>query len=222
VSGAVSTAAAAAMAAPMPNADQRGGPGIVGGGLHHFPRPRIAEKGREQDQDDRRAGEHCQLLWDDHDGPEHDRVRRSYRRKCEIIGLATPDRAGQALKNEGNPNGGQDQAHHVGLGDRPEGNAIRQAAKQEAAGDGSGEGQDITDTELDVQHPGDEAREHEEFALGEINDPGRLVDDHEAEGDEAIECSRRDTAHQQVAEQHFLLSVPICTNRHKPFSDPTF
>jgi hypothetical protein len=33
----------------------------------------------------------------------------------------------------------------------------------------------------------------------------------------------QDVAHfRQVAEQHFLLSVPICTNRHKPFSDPTF
>ena len=87
--------------------------------------------------------------------------------------------ASQALEYERDADGGEHQAHDIGLGDRSEGDAVRQAAEQEAEGDGQHERERIVHAHLDMQHPGDEAGEHEEFALGEIDDARGLVHHHE-------------------------------------------
>ena len=39
---------------------------------------------------------------------------------------------------------------------------------------------------LHVQHPGDEAREHEQLAVSEIDHAGRLVHHHDTEGDQGV------------------------------------
>src|SRR3954453_10996820 len=50
---------------------------------------------------------------------------------------------------------------------------------------------------------GEEAAQHHQIALGEIDDLGGLVDEHEAERDQAVDAAERNTADQLLNEiQH--------------------
>ena len=182
-----------------------------------MPVARQTEEGRKDNEDHDGARQHGKLLRNDHHVAEHDRVGRGDRREGKIVRLAAPDRARQPLEHEGDADGGQHKTDHIGLRQRPKGKAIRQTAEQEAEADGKHEGHEVIDAKLDVQHPGDEAGEHEEFALGEVDNARRLVDHHEAQGDEGIQRPRRNAAHQQIAKQHHQLFPAICTKTHKPF-----
>jgi branched-chain amino acid transport system substrate-binding protein len=71
---------------------------------------------------------------------------------------------------------------------------------------------------LDVQHPSNEAREHEELALSEIDDARGLVHHHEPQGDEAVQRPRRYPAHQQIAEEQQGL---VLDRRHAEHADGT-
>ena len=75
--------------------------------------------------------------------------------------------------------------------------SVRQPSRKPKA-TASAKVRQIVHAQLHVQHPGDEAGEHEQLALGEVDDARRLVHHHEAERDEGIERPRRHAAHQQV------------------------
>src|SRR5207249_11730486 len=48
--------------------------------------------------------------------------------------------------------------------------------------------------------PGHECRDHEHLALGEVERAGGVVDDHEAEGDQRVDTTGGEPAHDDVRE----------------------
>jgi hypothetical protein len=171
-------------------------PARVGGGLHHLAGARQAEKSGKGHHDDDRAGEHGELLRDHHDAADHDRFRRGDGRKWQVVALPSPDDAGRAAQHEGNADRGEDEADDVGILERPEGDQVGRRAQQEAEGHRRQQRRQVGHAHLHVQHPGDEAREHEQLAVSEVDHGGRLVHHHDSERDQGVERTRRQSAQQ--------------------------
>jgi hypothetical protein len=60
---------------------------------------------------------------------------------------------------------------------------------------------------------GEEAAQHHQIALGEIDDLGGLVDEHEAERDQAIDAAERNTADQLLNEIQHRRASSSCNQR---------
>ena len=72
--------------------------------------------------------------------------------------------------------------------------------------DRAGEAEPVVEAEHADEGEGEEAAQHHQIALGEIDDLGRLVDQHEAERDQAVDAAERNAAHQLLNEvQHHSL-----------------
>ena len=59
------------------------------------------------------------------------------------------------------------------------------------ASDRDQEADPVVEAPPDHRHIGDECAEHQQVALGEIDELGRLVDQHEAERDQAVDAADR-------------------------------
>ena len=83
--------------------------------------------------------------------------------------------------------GGEEPADDGGIDERPRG---------ERGGEADAEGEEVRQAEPGDHDGGDGGREPADLGLGEVDDPGRPVDEHEAEGGEAAQPAQHD------AEQH--------------------
>jgi hypothetical protein len=67
-----------------------------------------------------------------------------------------------------------------------------------------------------MQRDGGHAAEHHELALREVDDPGRVVDDVEPDGDDRVDRPVRDPR-DQILKKEFQVRVPSSNDReHTP------
>ena len=78
--------------------------------------------------------------------------------------------------------------------DRP----IEQRTEGADEHNGEEEGQPISDAVPDDEHVAGESAEHHEVALGEVHQLRRLVDQHEAERDQAVNAADRKPVQRQL------------------------
>ena len=83
----------------------------------------------------------------------------------------------------------------------PHDEALDREAEDDGCDDGAGDDDEHVAGERGGDGPGDIGHDHRDLALGEIHQPGRLVDDREAHGDEAVDCADGYAGRENVREK---------------------
>ena len=87
--------------------------------------------------------------------------------------------------------------------DRPHHGALDDGAKSRHGQHGQRQADPVVEPELGDEGEREEATQHHQVALGEIDDFGGLVDEHEAERDQAVDAAERNAPHELLNEiQH--------------------
>ena len=141
-----------------------------------------------------------------HDEVAHPhRLHREHGGKGHVRALAAPEIAGHAAQEEGEAGGGQHQVHHRAADQRPERQPLGGDPDQRGHRDRADQGRPVRQPEAHVERPGQEAREHEPLAVGEVDHGGRPVDDDQPERHQGVDAPVREPARQEV-DQHAEVS----------------
>ena len=75
---------------------------------------------------------------------------------------------------------------------------VEQGAEDADRHDRDQEADPVVEAPPDDRHVGDEGAQHQQVALGEVDQLGRLVDQHEAERDQAVDAADREPVEGQL------------------------
>jgi hypothetical protein len=137
----------------------------------------------------------------------HDLVLVGHR---QDVGVGAPlgDHGDQAAGQEADADGG----HHHGEGrlaeQRAQHGALQRHAEEEHHGEGGDEGGPEGQAQRQRAGEAEEAAHHHQVALGEVDGLGGLVDEDEAEGDQAVDAALRDAAGDELQELQQAPSPP--------------
>jgi hypothetical protein len=106
-----------------------------------------------------------------------------------------------------------DGQHHDAEGrlaeDGPDHQPLGQHAEGGHGGDGAGHGQPERKAQDRHQRQAEKGAQHHQFALGEAHRLGGLVDEHEAERDQAVDAALRDAADDELQDLQEEDSAPM-------------
>ena len=110
-------------------------------------------------------------------------------RRRQRVDLRAPGDRGEAPEDGAEADGQHDHGE-LGLADDPPQHRRSRATAPNSADDGDGERErhPVAEAVPDHEHVAGERAEHHEVALGEVHELGGLVDEDEAEGDQAVDA----------------------------------
>ena len=146
-------------------------------------------------------GDHRELVIGQHQRADPQHALAERRLDLEVVGA--PDHADDGAQEIAEPDRRHDDGKLRIAEDRPHHHAFGQHAEQRHGRDRAGKSDPVIEAEHADEGEGEEPAQHHQIALGEIDDLGCLVDQHEAKRDQAVNAAKRDTAHQLLNEvQH--------------------
>ena len=154
----------------------------------------------ERDHAEERAGQHDELLGHDEHVADGDGLGADEGRERDVVAAAAPDLPRGAAEHVREADGRQHQADCGRPDERPIREPLGDEAERERPADGGDEGEHVGHVREHVQRVGEEPAQHEQLAVGEVHDPRRLVDDHEPDGHQRVEASRRQPADEEIRE----------------------
>ena len=148
--------------------------------------------------------EHQQLLREHHDAADRDRggVHRGGERHVVSALSGPPEEARDPLDEEGEADGREHHRERRGLDEGPVDGAVAEDSEQESADHRDGERHEVRHPQDDEERVSDEAAEHEELAVREVDVAGRAVHEHEPDRDHRVERAGRDSACNEIGEHH--------------------
>ena len=116
-----------------------------------------------------------------------------------VLELAAPDPVHDAVDEDEQADGDDDRADHRSLLHRPHERDLEHGAEHEGDRERREERLPVRQAPLD-ELPGYVRRRHRELSLGEVDDPGRAVDEDECEREAAVDGAEREPLHRQLGE----------------------
>ena len=178
-----------------------GGELVLGAGVHGDAERGVVEEQIEQRAQDDGRRDHRELVVREYQraDPEHALAERRF--DLEVVGA--PDDAGDRAQEIAEPDRCHDDRELRVAEDRPHHHPLGQHAEQRHADHRPGKADPVIEAENADEGEGEEAAQHHQIALGEIDDLGCLVNQHEAKRDQAVNAAKRNTAHELLNEvQH--------------------
>ena len=149
-----------------------------------------------------------------HDGLVADRQRQG-------TGLDAEDQRPPAAQHGGDANGRHDDRHHRPAQQRPQHDPFQAEAETDHRQQDDDDGRN--QRRLGAQHGHhDHAGQHDEFALGEVDGVGRLVDKHEAQRDQRIHQADRGAAQHQRQQEFQVSDMAMSLLRRRMTATPPF
>ncbi len=170
------------------DAEQPARVGPYGGSSHHQAGTGEAEDEIDDgDADERHAEDVDRLL---RDGDVTDRHGLERERAENVLRLRRPDPGSRAVQDDEQRDRADDDRDLAGLRQRPDDPAVDERATDERDGERDPEAdpeRQLPALRVGDEPPGDVRREHRHLALGEVDDTGRAVDEHEGEREHGID-----------------------------------
>src|SRR6185437_2297402 len=157
----------------------------------------LEEEGEAGDEDaGDGGGDEVELV--DQDAADDDRVLGDA--DVEHLDVAAPDELAEAAEEEGDADRRHEQDDGFLVDQRAQHDALDDEGERHHHRDRRQEGEPYRHAEIDEADEG-ERREQDHDALGEIEDARRLVDQHEAEGDERVHDAGQEPADDHLEEE---------------------
>jgi hypothetical protein len=155
---------------------------------------------KQRAQDDGR-GNHRELVIGQHEAADPQHALTERRLDLEVVGA--PDHADDGAQEIAKPDGRHDDGELRIAEDRTHHHALGQHAEQRHRRHSTCKTDPVIEAQNADEGEGEEPAQHHQVALGEVHHLGRLVDQHKAERDQAVNAAERNPADQLLNEvQH--------------------